>query len=88
MIFFIYAEDWDYFIQGSQSNVAKIEEELREQTGETEPDPETLHDHVCRLTEGSRGGFAAKLAESWLRADKGNRDKLGVAFPNLFTLKG
>lgn len=88
VVFFIYQEGWEYFIQGSHNNLINAEEELRERTATTEPDPQTVHDHVCRLAQGMRGGFAAKLAESWLHADNGNQKKLTAAFPDLFTLKG
>jgi hypothetical protein len=45
-----------------------------------------LHDHVIDLARGSRGGFASKLADAWLKADSGNQKTLNEAFPHLFRL--
>lgn len=36
------------------------------------------------LLRGDRGGFAASLADAYLRADSGNRRKIETAFPDLF----
>ena len=43
-----------------------------------------LHNHVCDLARGTRGGFAAKLAEAWLSADSVNQAVLNKAFPHIF----
>lgn len=43
-----------------------------------------LHNHVCSVANGTRGGFAAKLADAWLAADSGNQAALNKAFPRIF----
>lgn len=48
---------------------------------------EGLHDKVCEMARGSRGGFVAKLAEAWLHADSGNQQKIQQAFPDLFWIE-